>query len=60
MLNGTYLELHGDFVAHDSQEIECRFLFYRLFLKVGSTLVVIEIIVLGYGESMKLVVGDKG
>ena len=60
MLNGSYLELHGDFVTHYSQKIECRFLFYRLFLKFGSTLMVIETIVLGYGESMKHVVGDKG
>jgi len=60
VLNGSYLELHSDFVGHYCKEIECCFLFYRLFLKVGSTLVVIKTIVLEYSESTKHTVGDKG
>ena len=54
MLMGRYLELHSDFIAHYCQEIKRCFLFYRLFFKVSSTLVVAETIVLGCGESTEL------
>ena len=56
MLIFQYLELHSDPVSHYRQEIECCIFFYRLFLKVGSTLVVVETIILGYGKSMKVVI----
>ena len=59
MLISCYHKLHSDFISHYGQEIECQVFFYRLFLKVGSMLVVIETVVLGYGESMNPV-GDKG
>jgi len=36
-----YLELHGDFVCHYGQEVQCCVLLYRLFLEVCSTLMVV-------------------
>jgi len=56
VLIGSYFEPHSDFVGHYCQEIQGRLLFHGFFLKLSSTLVVIETIVLRYGESTKLVV----
>ncbi len=49
----SYLKFNFDFVGHDCQEVESQVFFYQFLFKGSSLLVVIQAIILAYGEFMR-------